>query len=655
MSEIRETWRVGIHKVVSKARHLPKNNELMVKIFAVNEKINVKFPDTKPFLRVELDKIGETLDRTENCEETKEELTYRRALREALEIISRISKSVTENVDKLKESTSAGSQICIKTETTNEGKECDSSTVITEQKRARKRSKAKGDLKTIKERDFSTATTNELSVYPKGLGTKTLSPLTKPRHIDNRKISRKRQLDTDEDFCGKITTLNVLSHSNITADQQCSPKNGIARGKLKGSPCSAKEVDHLITASVTGNRGSGKICPMHSRRRVNKNKVQKIITKSLATSSATDTWHDMPEERGLSSSSELSMEISSPESNFLDLISQQDDTEEDIQLPVIALQQEPVSFVPGSFVWCKYQRFPYWPSLVQAVYSKDKKVRVIFLDHSLCEPNEKKQSYKVAFHALKHYDCPEKQQLMENPYKDYSKFFVWCNAVICDYRIRLGCGSFSGSFIDYCTADISLPVRRERDDDRKWIFSSSINPGSSDLQPEMADSKPNVKRKLLPDRKRAARDRENIKLVDYIVRTKRAENHLLGILKGKKKSKWLKKFQSSIRRVNCLETYLEDEDQMELVVAYLQTLCGNMNNAEKKLMNGDQTRFVLEVLLPEAVIFAISATDQINYEKAEMKYLKGPSVSKRERKQFEEQILEKKRLSENLDCEKGSN
>ncbi|XP_075061782.1 PWWP domain-containing DNA repair factor 3A isoform X2 [Mixophyes fleayi] len=664
-------------KVLSKPKRLSRNSKLMVEIFTVNEQITVKSMDTKPFLMVELDNIAKQLDSTEHCKVTNEELTYRNALREAVDIMTLISTAVTEGVEVPKETISTASQICKKTEATTGRKKCESSRTINKQKKALKRSTVKGDLKNVKGgRDSSTATTNEHSMCPKRPSRKTLSPTnlkpvhTQVKHITDEQMSKKRPRDTEQDelLCGKETATNVLSHSNIPVDQQWSHKSENSLEELKG--CPAKKMDNFITPGVSDDCGSGKIRPVLRRPRLAKmNKVQKTIKKTQVESSVdnakrldihaecTPMQHPIPdfeEARGLSSS-DLSMEISSPECSFLHAVSPQEDTEEDIQLPVIALQKEPVSFTPGAFVWCKFQRFPYWPSLVQTVKNKHKKASIIFLEASLTDPKEKKKSFAVAFRTLKHYDCSEKQQLLESARKDYGKFIDWCDSLICDYRISLGCGSFSGSFLDYCTAAISLPVRRELESGNSWVFSHSIEPEIRELQPEIADSKSHVNRKVLPDRKRAARDRANEKLVEFIVKTKRAENHLIDILKGKKKSQWLKKFQSSIQRVNCLETYIEDEEQMELVVGYLQTLCSNMSSAVKKLMNGDQTRFILEVLLPEAVIFAISATDQINYEKAENKYINGPSVTKRERKIFEEQILEKKRLSENLESDMGSN
>lgn len=106
-------------------------------------------------------------------------------------------------------------------------------------------------------------------------------------------------------------------------------------------------------------------------------------------------------------------------------------------------------------------------------------------------------------------------------------------------------------------------------------------------------------RKVLPDRSRAARDRANQKLVEYIVKARGAESHLRAILKNRKPSRWLKTFLSSGQYVTCVETYLEDEEQLDLVVKYLQ---GVYQEAGSRLLargHADGIRFVLDVLLPE--------------------------------------------------------
>ncbi|NXF13646.1 MUM1 protein, partial [Smithornis capensis] len=286
---------------------------------------------------------------------------------------------------------------------------------------------------------------------------------------------------------------------------------------------------------------------------------------------------------------------------------------------------EPQALEEGMLVWCKLRRYPYWPAVVKTVKRKHHRACVLFIDGTT---NEKKRGFSVSLKSLKHFDCEEKQELIERAKENYAQEIEWCIQLILDYRIRVGCHSFTGSFLEYFAADISCPVRKQG-------FQSVVpmtfpSPAEEDLGESSLENSPQKPlRKLLPDRSRAARDRENKKLVEFIVKTKGAEEHLLGILKSGKQSRWLQKFLSSHRYMTCVETYLEDEEQLDLVVDYLKEVYREMDTTHLHQILGDGIKFISDVLLPEAIIYAIAAVDDIDYKKAEEKYIKGPPVSKR--------------------------
>ncbi|NXQ12512.1 MUM1 protein, partial [Peucedramus taeniatus] len=314
--------------------------------------------------------------------------------------------------------------------------------------------------------------------------------------------------------------------------------------------------------------------------------------------------------------------------------------EEEEYFPSVLSHREPKFFEEGMLVWCKLRRYPYWPAVVKAVKRKHRRACVLFIDGTT---NEKKKGFSVSLKSLKHFDCEEKQKLIERAKENYCREIEWCLQLILDYRIRVGCHSFTGSFLEYFAADISYPVRKEGYQSVvQMAFPNTEEEGAGQSSSDTSPQKP--PRKLLPDRTRAARDRENKKLVEFIVKTKGAEEHLLGILKSGKQSRWLKKFLNSSRYMTCVETYLEDEEQLDLVVGYLKEVYREMDTKNLHQILGDGIRFISDVLLPEAIICAIAAVDDIDYEKAEEKYIKGPPVSKRERELFDEQVLGSKKL-----------
>ncbi|NXG23411.1 MUM1 protein, partial [Grallaria varia] len=346
------------------------------------------------------------------------------------------------------------------------------------------------------------------------------------------------------------------------------------------------------------------------------------------------------------SSRRVSSENSAPLSPLAD--------EEEEYFPSVLSRREPQSIEDGMLVWCKLRRYPYWPAVVKTVKRKHRKACVLFIDGTT---NEKKKgcisncvslSFSVSLKSLKHFDCEEKQELIERAKENYPREIKWCIQLILDYRIRVGCHSFTGSFLEYFGADISYPVRKEGYQSvEQMTFPNTAEEDLGESSSENSPQKP--LRKLLPDRSRAARDRENKKLVEFIVKTKGAEEHLLGILKSGKQSRWLEKFLNSRRYMTCVETYLEDEEQLDLVVDYLKEVYREMDTTNLHQILGDGIKFISDVLLPEAIIYAIAAVDDIDYKKAEEKYIKGPPVSKRERELFDEQIRARKKLKAKLE------
>ncbi|NWY53730.1 MUM1 protein, partial [Chionis minor] len=322
--------------------------------------------------------------------------------------------------------------------------------------------------------------------------------------------------------------------------------------------------------------------------------------------------------------SDLSSKIVSPES-LSRLSALVDEEEEDEELPSILSRPEPQSIEEGILVWCKLRRYPYWPAVVKNVKRKHRKACVLFIEGNT---NGKKKGFSVSLKNLKHFDCEEKQDLIERAKEDYRQEIEWCIRLISDYRIRVGCHSFTGSFLEYFADDISYPVRKEGY--QGLVPMTFPNAAEEDVEESSSETSPQKpSKKLLPDRTRAARDKANKKIVEFIVKTKGAEEHLLAILKSRKQSRWLKEFLNSSQYVTCVETYLEDEEQLDLVVNYLKEVYRGIGAKNLHQINGDGIKFISDVLLPEAIIYAISAVDDIDYKKAEEKYIKGPSVSKR--------------------------
>ncbi|OBS82123.1 hypothetical protein A6R68_23888, partial [Neotoma lepida] len=225
----------------------------------------------------------------------------------------------------------------------------------------------------------------------------------------------------------------------------------------------------------------------------------------------------------------------------------------------------------------------------------------------------------------------EKLSLLRRASRVYGQGINWCLSMMDHYREDLACGSFLGSFMDYYTSQASYPLRR--------AIQEVSYADLEDWEEETALGGRGPGKKLLPDRMRATWDRANQKLLDFIVKRKVADQHLLDIVKGRKPSRWLDDLWKSKWEDSCIETYLEDDNQLHLVATHLQEISKKADEALLSLARGDNVRFTMEVLLPEAIICSIVALDELSYKEAEEKYLCGPPMHYLEKELFEKTIL----------------
>ncbi|KAM9817539.1 PWWP domain-containing DNA repair factor 3A-like [Neosynchiropus ocellatus] len=351
-------------------------------------------------------------------------------------------------------------------------------------------------------------------------------------------------------------------------------------------------------------------------------------------------------------SSDLSIELSSYEEPPLPGVTCEEDEEcdddDDDELPsFLNVEQKPAPVTKGSFVWYRLRMFPSWPALVKHVNRRRKTASIVFVDKPQIHQTK---GFSVPLKRLKPFDCEDAAELVVKAQEDYKALIDWTLELIEDYRIRIACGSFSDSFLDYLAHDMSLPVRRKFPQTEGFVFADEETWADEDLE----DSKDSVDlemdqqkspRRRLPDRTRAAYNRANEKLVHYIVQKRMVEVRLLAVIQGREPSRWLRSFHSSRRRRRIVDVYLENEEQLDQVYRYLdQVYSTAVADAcrEAAVKSAEKVPFIMDVLLPEAIIHAIAGVDRVSVEKAEKKYLSGRSLSNREREELD-MILEETR------------
>ncbi|XP_053722553.1 PWWP domain-containing DNA repair factor 3A isoform X2 [Synchiropus splendidus] len=347
-------------------------------------------------------------------------------------------------------------------------------------------------------------------------------------------------------------------------------------------------------------------------------------------------------------SSDLSTELSSYEEPPLPAMTFEEDEEcdDDDQLPsILDAKQKPVPVTQGSFVWYRLRTFPSWPALVKHVNRKRKTASIMFVDKPQIHNT---RGFCVPLKRLKPLDCEDAAELVVKAKEDYKDLIEWALDLIEDYRIRIACGSFSDSFVDYVAHNMSLPVRRKFPRAEGFVFPPQETWADQDLEDskdslDLEKDQQRSSRRLLPDRTLAAHNRATEKLVHYIVQKRMVEARLLAVIQGREPSRWLRSFQSSRRQRRIIDIYLEDEAQLDQVYRYLDQLyrtsvAGACGDAAVK--SAEKVPFIMDVLLPEAIIHAIAGVDRVSVEKAEKQYLNGRSMSNRGREELHMMIEE---------------
>ncbi|XP_022064449.2 PWWP domain-containing DNA repair factor 3A [Acanthochromis polyacanthus] len=391
--------------------------------------------------------------------------------------------------------------------------------------------------------------------------------------------------------------------------------------------------------------------PKRQRGRTRKNEICNLkgetTTQSCERSRPRFELPESAEQDDSLLSSDLSIELSHHEEQLPSLSFQADeesDDEEEEELPSFLMQADRKlpSIREGVFVWHKFRNYPFWPALVKSVNRKQKKASIVFIEYSSIQ---KKKGFAVALKSLKPFDCEEANELVCKAKEKFDATIAWCLELKTDYEFKIACGSFSGSFIEYFDHDMSYPVRRkypQAESERLTLGSDVMTEEPCDDRKEDSFSEQQEEvgrrsKRLLPDRTHAAHNRANEKLVHFIVKQRMVEGHLLAVIRGQQQSRWLHSFLSANRR-RVVNIYLEDDQQLDQVYWYLNELYATAVGSASclnEVKSIERVPFVLDVLLPEAIINAIAGVDKVSVKKAEEKYLKGRCISNRERQEFD--------------------
>ncbi|XP_051918834.1 PWWP domain-containing DNA repair factor 3A-like isoform X2 [Hippocampus zosterae] len=365
-----------------------------------------------------------------------------------------------------------------------------------------------------------------------------------------------------------------------------------------------------------------------AKRRCSKNLKNRVITPS--SSEPSRPRFELKEDESLLSS-DLPTELSDHKEQ-MPLLSFPEDEEsvDEEELPSFLMQTRPLSITEGVFVWCKFRRFPTWPALVKQVNRKAKKASIIFIDDQI---SRQKRGVIVALKSLKPFDCEGANELAAEAKEEWATKMKWSLELITDYRIRIGNPvrnkSAQGSSKQLTIAGDSL-----MEEEGQWEKPKE----DCEEQQQQQEEVNKCAKRLLPDRTQAAHNRANEKLVHFVIKRRMVEGRLLAVIRGQVQSRWLRYFQRSDNRFFGVETYLEDNTQLDKMFCYLTELYETavpILPGKPAAQYMERIPFVLDVLLPEAITYAIAGMDNISIKKAEEKYLKGRCLSNREIQDYE--------------------
>ncbi|XP_035805929.1 PWWP domain-containing DNA repair factor 3B-like [Amphiprion ocellaris] len=116
------------------------------------------------------------------------------------------------------------------------------------------------------------------------------------------------------------------------------------------------------------------------------------------------------------------------------------------------------------------------------------------------------------------------------------------------------------------------------------------------------------------------RTAKETRLVDFIIQSKGAEQHLVDVLSGKR-STW-------IHQKSCCQMplYLDSEEQHDKLVAFLKTV---LHRGPTQLSFTDEVLFICHVLFPETIIYGLSMQDNLSLQEAEQVFFSGPAYHQR--------------------------
>ncbi|XP_006824778.1 uncharacterized protein LOC102803790 [Saccoglossus kowalevskii] len=304
----------------------------------------------------------------------------------------------------------------------------------------------------------------------------------------------------------------------------------------------------------------------------------------------------------------------------ISLDSDEDDLPDVLHTPA----QNATRFEKDELVWVKFYRHPFWPAIIKSV--RKNKASICFLGYPLTRSSK---GITVNTSKLKPFNCPNREEFINNgpqPDSIYYQVFKDCVQKADDYFRKRGLGS-AISVKEFFMEDITrvpmdLPFLNE-------LPGTLVENQSTDEELKKDEESKSSCENTQPRRGTAFLRRVQ-KLINFITKSKELEEMLIGVYHGtipnRRHHVWHKGPPSERKKLkdNVFGPVIEEYQQ--------EALINHFQNLYKKCMAEDDSfvsiGYILEVWIPEALIFAIQKVDRLSKLEAIQKFNSDSSIPK---------------------------
>ncbi|XP_052101172.1 uncharacterized protein LOC127735131 isoform X2 [Mytilus californianus] len=302
-------------------------------------------------------------------------------------------------------------------------------------------------------------------------------------------------------------------------------------------------------------------------------------------------------------------------------------------------------------VWLIWSKFPAWPAFVRRVYRKKRRIHKLsltFIEGCTKMPNRLRVTYRCK--TVLPFIDKQKQKFIDQgesiPDPEMRRRFTEACEKAESFLHQRALSSLNKEEFSFFS--------RESDDEEEVDSDSNLQincgPNSSDTENRLSDSEDILSNSPLPnyhslepsakeiERLRKMTEKQS-KLVDF-VKSAEMKNYLLDIFYGKRKSELHQKFvRGTVKEKNSLRYAgfgpIYNEEQEEEIVEILKDWLYELPKKDIPDIS-----YVLDVWIPEAVVYALIKTKSYGRKKAWEQFNKGVYMTKRERERQHQSLME---------------